>query len=322
MRAAKKDEGPDISTKYLELSNQYARLADIRDEKINDLIDLISGLKRDSLSHGEVLSHIYNITEVDGHIRNTLDTVNKFVNGKSKYRLDPLIRDAMAVGILKKESEVKKKRVELVTFGGRKGLETVVGSYDGVKIIQNPDETVFSYNVLLPDLKAGDWRKIKELKEIIIKESKFDPTSEKDMDKKKREFANEVRKILNGADVAIPQNKLGIYIDILTKSMIGYGFLDPLLADDHLEEIMVLGEQKNVYVYHREFGMCSTNVVFADDDEIVNIISRMAREVGRKIDILNPLLDARTKDGSRINATIRPITPGEAGSFNCDRSYK
>ncbi len=90
--------------------------------------------------------------------------------------------------------------------------------------------------------------------------------------------------------------------------MIGYGWLDPLVEDKMLEEIMVVATKKPVYVYHRKFGMCITNIIFDNDDEIVNIINRIARSVNRRIDQQSPLLDARLVDGSRVNATIPPIS--------------
>jgi flagellar protein FlaI len=312
MEARKEKIGSPRSTKYHDLTTQYATLSTIRHEKLNDLIKTISSSKKDSLTHGEVLSNIYNIVEVDGHIRKTLDAVNKVVDGKTKNAVDPLAREAMAIGVLKKENEIKGRMVKKVLFERAKGADEVVESYEGVELINNSEEVILKYKVRMPELKPGEWKKIKTLKELIIKESRFDPTTEREMNKKKAEFAKEVKKILDEAEVLLPEDKLVTYTDILTSSMIGYGFLDPLLADDQLEEIMVLGERKNVMVFHRKHGMCSTNVAFEDDDEVVNIISRMAREVGRKIDVLNPLLDARLKDGSRVNATIRPITPGGA----------
>ncbi|MEM2192778.1 MAG: ATPase, T2SS/T4P/T4SS family, partial [Candidatus Hadarchaeales archaeon] len=63
-----------------------------------------------------------------------------------------------------------------------------------------------------------------------------------------------------------------------------------------------------VYVYHRTFGMCATNIVFPDDDSIKYLIDKMARIVGRRIDQQTPLLDARLPDGSRVNATIPPVS--------------
>lgn len=94
----------------------------------------------------------------------------------------------------------------------------------------------------------------------------------------------------------------------ISQEMLGYGKLDPMIKDDDLEEIMVLGSGKNVFVYHRKLGMMMTNVIFEDDDEIKGIIDVIARQVSRRIDQQTPIMDARLQDGSRVNATIPPVS--------------
>ncbi len=94
----------------------------------------------------------------------------------------------------------------------------------------------------------------------------------------------------------------------ISQEMLGYGKLDPMIKDDDLEEIMVIGSGKNVFVYHRKLGMMMTNVVFDDDDEIKGIIDVIARQVSRRIDQQTPIMDARLQDGSRVNATIPPVS--------------
>jgi flagellar protein FlaI len=88
----------------------------------------------------------------------------------------------------------------------------------------------------------------------------------------------------------------------------GYGRLQPLVNDDNLEEIMVLGTGYPVYVYHRKFGMCETNLTFVEASELEEIIQRIAAECGRKVDSAHPLLEARMPDGSRVNATLPQVT--------------
>ena len=87
-----------------------------------------------------------------------------------------------------------------------------------------------------------------------------------------------------------------------------YGKMGPLLSDDYLEEIMYINPDKCVIVYHREHGMCDTNI-FMNEEEIMKVINWIADFVGKEINELNPLLDARLPDGSRVNATVHPASP-------------
>lgn len=88
----------------------------------------------------------------------------------------------------------------------------------------------------------------------------------------------------------------------------GFNKIGPLLRDNELEEIMINGSKKNVFVWHKKYGMCKTNIVY-EDNELLSFISKIAKTVGRVFDLENPLLDARLSDGSRVNATYDLVTP-------------
>ena len=94
----------------------------------------------------------------------------------------------------------------------------------------------------------------------------------------------------------------------MLKELIGYGEISSLIDDDNLEEIMVIGVNKPVFVYHREYGMMETDLFFEDEEKITNIIDSIARETNRRIDQQSPILDARLSNGSRVNATIPPLS--------------
>ena len=102
------------------------------------------------------------------------------------------------------------------------------------------------------------------------------------------------------------------YLDTLSRKLlrdiIGYGKIDSLIQDDELEEIMIIGINKPVFVYHRKYGMMKTNIKYTNEQELLELIDLMAREINRRIDQESPILDGRLSDGSRINATIPPIS--------------
>ncbi len=102
------------------------------------------------------------------------------------------------------------------------------------------------------------------------------------------------------------------YIDKLShkflRDIIGYGEIDSLIQDDDLEEIMIIGINKPIFVYHRKNGMMKTNIQYNDKKELIDLIDSIARQINRRIDQESPILDGRLIDGSRINATIPPIS--------------
>jgi pilus assembly protein CpaF len=95
-------------------------------------------------------------------------------------------------------------------------------------------------------------------------------------------------------------------VDELTDDILGHGPLERLLADETVTEIMVNGPY-DIWV-ERAGRLHKTPVRFADDSHLQRIISKIVAQVGRRIDESSPMVDARLPDGSRVNATIPPIS--------------
>jgi pilus assembly protein CpaF len=92
----------------------------------------------------------------------------------------------------------------------------------------------------------------------------------------------------------------------LTADILGHGPIERLLEDETVTEIMVNGPY-DVWV-ERAGRLHKTPVRFTDDGHLQRIISKMVAQVGRRIDESSPMVDARLPDGSRINATIPPLS--------------
>ena len=94
--------------------------------------------------------------------------------------------------------------------------------------------------------------------------------------------------------------------DIILRAAVGYGPLDPLLHDRSVSEIMVNGPDQ-VFIERRGV-LTKADVRFDDENQLLETIRRMVATTGRHIDGLNPMVDARLPDGSRVNAIIRPAS--------------
>ncbi len=92
----------------------------------------------------------------------------------------------------------------------------------------------------------------------------------------------------------------------IVAEILGLGPLEPLLADDSVTEIMVNGA-KNIYI-ERGGKLERTSVTFESNEHLMRIIERIVAPLGRRIDESSPQVDARLKDGSRVNAVIPPIS--------------
>jgi pilus assembly protein CpaF len=91
----------------------------------------------------------------------------------------------------------------------------------------------------------------------------------------------------------------------LVHDIVGLGPLEPLLADDTISDIMVNGPDR-VFIERRGKTVRST-VRFRDTQHLAGICQRIAAAVGRRVDESSPMVDARLKDGSRVNIVFQPL---------------
>lgn len=191
---------------------------------------------------------------------------------------------------------------------GKKLKGDIVETGDGYRVIRQKGEKSLTYLVTLPDFTQDEKKLFREIEKRAISEVNVDTDAIIDYAEKKRIFTEKVNELLETEYPDIKTDKQSWFAKLIVQDMIGYGILDPLLSDDALEEVMVIGTGIPVYVYHRKHGMCKTNIIFEDHEESLKVIARIARAVGRRVDTSTPLLDARLKDGSRVNATVQPIS--------------
>ncbi|MDX6633142.1 MAG: pilus assembly protein CpaF [Solirubrobacterales bacterium] len=97
----------------------------------------------------------------------------------------------------------------------------------------------------------------------------------------------------------------GIAARIL-RDTVGLGPLEPLLEDSRVEEVMVNGPDR-VYV-ERGGRIERTEISFASEQALRNTIERILAPLGRRVDELSPMVDARLRDGSRVNVVIPPLS--------------
>lgn len=88
--------------------------------------------------------------------------------------------------------------------------------------------------------------------------------------------------------------------------LFGLGPLEPLLQDPTISDILV-NSHSTIYV-ERRGKLEVTNVCFKDDEHLMRVIERIVSSVGRRIDESSPMVDARLRDGSRVNAIIPPLS--------------
>ncbi|HEY0390116.1 MAG TPA: CpaF family protein [Solirubrobacterales bacterium] len=119
------------------------------------------------------------------------------------------------------------------------------------------------------------------------------------------ELAKEVRDLVAAEAALLGSEDRAAVETRIVRDTVGLGPLEDLLADPLVEEVMVNGPE-SVYV-ERGGRIEVTGVRFADEEQLRNAIERILAPLGRRIDELSPMVDARLPDGSRVNVVIPPL---------------
>src|ERR1700704_6557370 len=94
-------------------------------------------------------------------------------------------------------------------------------------------------------------------------------------------------------------------LDSVLNDFLGLGPIEALISDPTITEIMVNGPDQ-IFVEHKGKLTLST-VQFESEDQLRRVIDRIVSTIGRRIDEGSPMVDARLKDGSRVNVIIPPL---------------
>ena len=108
-------------------------------------------------------------------------------------------------------------------------------------------------------------------------------------------------------DYSLDANQRAHIFNLIQNEINGYGPLTDLLNNDSVTEIMVNGIN-DIYVEIDGKLVKDESVSFINDNHIIRTVQRIVQPLGRTIDAVNPMVDARLPDGSRLNAIIPPLS--------------
>lgn len=156
------------------------------------------------------------------------------------------------------------------------------------------DEGLWRYKLLEPELKVEDLEEVARLRLRVgqAAASKGDLQREGSLEEAVLAI---IQKLRPGADP-----RTDAIANRVLRDMAGYGPIDALLRDIHLEDIHVVGTHP-VHVIHTVHGMMATNVRFTEPVEIVRFLRLLCERLGRPVSDSTPIVDAILPDGSRLN---------------------
>jgi flagellar protein FlaI len=131
-------------------------------------------------------------------------------------------------------------------------------------------------------------------------------------------FYREARRIVKtfqirmGRTPGISWRKILYYV---TRDAVGFGPIDPLMKDPEIEDISCNGVRRHIYVWHRRYEYIKTNIIFDREDDLDNLVVKLAHMGGKHISVAFPVVDAILPGGHRLAATYRKEVTTSGSTF-------
>jgi pilus assembly protein CpaF len=120
-----------------------------------------------------------------------------------------------------------------------------------------------------------------------------------------QQLVTAIQQLISEQNVPLSSGERDRLTQEVLDEVFGLGPLEPLLKDPTVNDILVNTSQ-SVYVERRGL-LEKTTVIFKDDTHLMQVIDKIVSAVGRRVDESSPMVDARLKDGSRVNVIIPPL---------------
>ncbi len=224
----------------------------------------------------------------------------------------------------KKKEEVPLKQEtpdeELVAYLGIQGYQVPEGYTQVESYPLNPpfsyawvfqDDSEGSYFYVVDELpltrnERESYKRLINILEFELKAPRIDESLEESFHRQLPAILEAHKDVYNGIN-QIGIKKITHYIE---KALIGYGKIDGLIKDPFIEDISCLGLGKPVYIYHRKYSSVRTNIIFTDEEELDDFITRIVHRMGKHVSIAHPIVDLTLPGKHRLAVSFgKETTP-------------
>ena len=198
------------------------------------------------------------------------------------------------------------------------GFYGVVQPFSYIRATYNRTTSEYILSVIEPKLTEDEEELLKLVKETLEKTLDYEWEKLKDQDKKTY-LEKSVESYLKSRGMRIEpisKDKLTYYI---TRDFVGYGVVDTLMNDQHIEDVSCDGVGIPLFVFHNKFESIKTNIVFIEENDLNSFVISLGQRCGKQLSVSNPILDGTTPEGHRVQATYAREITTRGASFTIRR---
>src|SRR3989441_1231189 len=153
------------------------------------------------------------------------------------------------------------------------------------------------------DLQAG---RIKTRLQARLIEESAEDSGDEDREQRAAKITDALTAVIAEMGLSLTKPEKQRLLDSVLNDFLGLGPIESLISDPTITEIMVNGPDQ-IFVEHKGKLTLSTTQ-FESEEQLRRVIDRIVSTIGRRIDESSPMVDARLKDGSRVNVIIPPLS--------------
>jgi Flp pilus assembly CpaF family ATPase len=156
------------------------------------------------------------------------------------------------------------------------------------------------------ELESGEKIFCLKAKELNEKQKQIIENVSKMFDRREKHLSDCLKEYCEVMEENLEPKEFNEILEELRRELIGYGVFE-YFFNAPLEEIALIGLKKEVYVFFIGYGWLKTNLVFEDSEKIKEIVNKFARDIGRRLSLKTPRINASLPDGSRLHAAMPPV---------------
>jgi flagellar protein FlaI len=187
--------------------------------------------------------------------------------------------------------------------------------FEIIKIVKNNDTLDKYYMAVIPILNDDEIKFLKYLQEMLLSTLNIRLDEIEFNDEMVDYLKKNVEEIILKYKIDIDDDLKEKLLYHINRDFIGFGKIDPLMTDPHIEDISCDGSVTPLYIYHREYGSLKSNIVFDNEVELSAFVVKLSQKCGKHISLANPMLDATMPDGSRIQMTLSKEVTTKGSTF-------
>ena len=198
------------------------------------------------------------------------------------------------------------------------GFYAVVDPFSYIRVTFNSAISEYILTVIEPVLTEDEEELLALLKATLEKTLDYEWDKLSVMDKKEY-LEKSVESFIKSRGISIEpvsKDKVSYFI---TRDFVGYGPIDALINDEHMEDVSCDGVGIPLFVFHNKFESIKTNISFEDENDLNSFVINLGQRCGKQLSVSNPILDGTTPEGHRVQATYAREITTRGASFTIRR---